>query len=54
MTSSIDQTLNKKAIEFALNGVSVNAVDGETILEAAERNGVEIPRLCYKPLLRSD
>jgi len=54
MTSSIDQTLNKKAIEFALNGVSVNAVDGETILEAAERNGIEIPRLCYKPGLRSD
>ena len=54
MTSSTDPALNRKAIEFALNGVSMRAVEGETILEAAERNGVEIPRLCYKPGQRSD
>lgn len=54
MTTSIDPTPNQKTVEFVLNGVSVRASDGESILEAATRNGVEIPRLCYKPGLRSD
>ena len=54
MTASIDPTPNQKTVEFVLNGVSVRASDGESILEAATRNGVQIPRLCYKPGLRSD
>ena len=36
------------SIEFVLDGKPVRAQAGETILQAAERHGVEIPRLCYK------
>lgn len=34
-------------MEIKLNGKVVNARDGETILEVATREGVEIPTLCY-------
>ena len=41
-------------VEFRLNGKTVEAFDGESILSAAERAGVEIPRLCYKEGYRAD
>jgi formate dehydrogenase major subunit len=43
-----------EAIAFKLNGAEVQALPGETILEAAKRHGVEIPHLCYKPGYRPD
>jgi formate dehydrogenase major subunit len=43
-----------EAIVFSLNGTNVSAAPGETIIEAADRLGVEIPRLCYKPGYRPD
>src|ERR1700746_3579851 len=42
------------AVAFTLNGTSVTATPGETIIEAADRLGVNIPRLCYKPGYRPD
>ena len=33
---------------FELNGRKVQAAQGETLLQAARREGVEIPHLCYK------
>lgn len=42
------------AIEFELNGRAVHAHAGETILKAAERHGVDIPRLCFTDGLRPD
>ena len=42
------------AIAFTLNGSSVTALPGETIIQAADRLGVKIPRLCYKPGMRPD
>ena len=36
-------------ITFTLNGLEVTARKGEMIIEAAERNGTEIPRFCYHP-----
>ena len=42
------------AIVFRLNGADVAAAPGETIIEAADRLGVDIPRLCYKPGMRPD
>jgi len=33
-------------VEFTLNGRAVKADAGETIIEAAERHGIEIPHLC--------
>ena len=36
------------AVSFKLNGRDVVAKANETIIQVAEREGVEIPRLCYK------
>ncbi len=36
-------------IRFSLNGTEIDALDGETIWQAAARIGVEIPHLCYSP-----
>ncbi|HEY3583412.1 MAG TPA: 2Fe-2S iron-sulfur cluster-binding protein, partial [Casimicrobiaceae bacterium] len=41
-------------VTFRLNGEEVVAEPGETIIEAADRIGVAIPRLCYKPGYRPD
>ncbi|MBI2751353.1 MAG: formate dehydrogenase subunit alpha [Burkholderiales bacterium] len=41
-------------LEFTLNGQTIQAEAGETILKAAERQGVEIPRLCFTDGLRAD
>jgi formate dehydrogenase major subunit len=41
-------------VSFALNGKTVAARSGETILQAAQRYGVEIPRLCYMDGMRPD
>src|SRR6185312_3290976 len=41
-------------VAFRLNGEEVVAAPGETIIEAADRIGVAIPRLCYKPGYRPD
>lgn len=43
-----------ETIEFTLNGKSVEALAGETIIQAAERTGTEIPRLCYTEGMRAD
>ena len=36
-------------VSFSLNGREVTARASETLIEVADREGVEIPRLCYKP-----
>ncbi|MCC6195926.1 MAG: formate dehydrogenase subunit alpha [Burkholderiales bacterium] len=41
-------------VQFKLNGVDVEALPGETLIEVADRLGVSIPRLCYKPGMRAD
>ena len=41
-------------VEFSLNGRSVTARPNETILQAADRHGVAIPRLCYAEGMRPD
>ncbi len=43
-----------QAIQFELNGAAVEAHGGETILQAAQRAGVEIPHLCYTDGMRAD
>ena len=43
-----------ETIEFQLNGETVAARSGETIIQAAKRHGVEIPHLCYTEGLRPD
>ena len=41
-------------IAFELDGQPATAFEGETILKAAERHGVQIPRLCFTDGLRAD
>lgn len=41
-------------VQFKLDGVPVQALEGETILQAARRNGMEIPHLCFKEGMRAD
>jgi formate dehydrogenase major subunit len=43
-----------ETVKFTLNGREVHALEGETILQAAKRVGVEIPHLCYKEGYRAD
>lgn len=44
-----------ETISFELNGKTLDALAGETILQAADRAGIaDIPRLCYKEGYRTD
>ena len=46
--------MNEKAVTFNLNGEDIEAYGDETILQAAKRNDIEIPHLCYKEGYRPD
>ncbi len=50
----MNEPVGAQAIEFKLNGETVSALAGETILQAAARHGVEIPHLCYREGMRPD
>ena len=41
-------------VEFKLDQQTIHAFEGETILKAAKRHGIDIPHLCYKDGLRAD
>ena len=43
-----------QTVSFTLNQIPIHAFEGETILKAAQRHGVDIPHLCYKDGLRAD
>jgi formate dehydrogenase major subunit len=42
----------RETVTFELDGRQVSAPAGESLLEAARREGVEIPHLCHKPGLQ--
>lgn len=42
------EQVDSETVRFSLNGREVTARATETIIEVADREGVEIPRLCYK------
>jgi formate dehydrogenase major subunit len=44
----------RDVISFELDGKPVEAIPGESILQAAKRSGVEIPHLCFKEGMRAD
>ncbi|MGB3067490.1 MAG: formate dehydrogenase subunit alpha [Ottowia sp.] len=52
MSAVLDQ--KQFLIEFELDGKPASACEGESILKAAERHGVNIPRLCFTDGLRAD
>ena len=43
-----------KTIELTLDAKTIHAYEGETILNAAKRHGIDIPHLCYKEGYRAD
>jgi formate dehydrogenase major subunit len=43
-----------KPLSFLMNGRTVVCDPDQTILEAAQKNGIEIPRLCYMEGMRPD
>ena len=49
-----DTALARELVSFKLNGAQVQALPGETLIEVADRLGVAVPRLCYKPGMRPD
>ncbi len=44
----------KQTVNFTLNGKAITAGKDEPIIQAAKRQGIEIPHLCYSENLRSD
>ncbi|TVT51542.1 MAG: molybdopterin-dependent oxidoreductase, partial [Azoarcus sp. PHD] len=54
MTTFTTETLATDTIAFELDGQTIEATPGETILLAARRAGVDIPHLCYTDGLRAD
>ena len=54
MNAPTQHEVPQEVIEFRLNGKTVEAFDGESILSVAKRVGVAIPHLCYKDGLRAD
>ena len=54
MNAPLERVLEVRPTEFRLNGVALTADPNETIIQAAQRHGVEIPHLCYKPGMRTD
>ena len=41
--------LDLPVVSFTLNGRQVSARANEPLIAVADREGVQIPRLCYKP-----
>jgi len=41
-------------VTLTINGQTLQAEEGQTILEVARRSGIEIPTLCYHPVLPPD
>ena len=48
------QNQDNTTVQFSLNGREIEAGAGESILQIADRSGVEIPRLCYQEGYRAD
>jgi formate dehydrogenase major subunit len=46
--------MTEQTVNFTLDGKTISAVAGETLLNVAQRHGKEIPHLCYSDKLRAD
>ncbi|MEJ2644277.1 MAG: formate dehydrogenase subunit alpha [Gammaproteobacteria bacterium] len=51
---TVSEPAPSRSIRFSLNGRELDARPGETILQAAQRSGIEIPHLCYMDGMRAD
>ena len=41
----------RKKVTLTIDGIQVEAYEGEMVLEAARRAGIDIPTLCYHPAI---
>ena len=48
------EELMPQTVAFKLDEKTIHAFEGETILKAAKRHGIDIPHLCYKDGMRAD
>ena len=48
ITRSEMAAVDAPTVDFKLNGRDVTACGNETLIQVAQREGIEIPRLCYK------
>jgi NADH-quinone oxidoreductase subunit G len=44
--------MENKVVKIFIDGKEISAQEGQTILQAAEENGIDIPHLCYHPDLK--
>jgi len=44
--------MSEKVVKLKIDGKEINAHKGDTILEAARRNGIYIPTMCYLPKVK--
>lgn len=54
MNAMTEQQVQAQLVEFKINGQEVRGRSDETILQTADRYGIEIPRLCYMDGMRPD
>ena len=54
MNAPTEFKIDRKAVEFKLNGRVICGYSDETIIDAAKRYGVDIPHLCYLEGMRPD
>ena len=44
--------MKRNKITFTIDGLNIEAEEGNTILEAATKNNIYIPKSCYNPHLK--
>ena len=42
----------EQAVQITVDGRAIEATPGELVIDAAERNGIYIPRFCYHPRMQ--
>ena len=52
MVSTAPARTEQKLVTGKINGQDVTVPAGTTILEASRLAGIEVPNLCYQPLMR--
>ena len=54
MNAMTELLVERKLVEFSLDGKKVSAFEDQTLIELAKEHGKVIPHLCYKPGYRPD
>ena len=54
MNAFTDPIVERKLVEFTLDGKKISAFEDQTLIEIAKQHGKDIPHLCYKEGYRPD